>query len=160
MTKKVGELIKEKRVELNLSQDELATKLGYSSRSSINKIELGLQDVPKLKAEAFSRVLGIDIATLMGWDVRDTRPYDFERLSNYNSAFDKATFECSKKAHAQNAFINYINSIGYEFIEPNQIKKGSVLVEVTEQELHDLKEKTSDYTDKLLMELIKTKIGL
>ena len=31
MTKKVGELIKEKRVELNLSQDELATKLGYSA---------------------------------------------------------------------------------------------------------------------------------
>ena len=66
MTKKVGELIKEKRVELNLSQDELATKLGYSSRSSINKIELGLQDVPKSKAEAFARVLGIVIAGIYG----------------------------------------------------------------------------------------------
>lgn len=160
MTKKVGELIKEKRVELNLSQDELATKLGYSSRSSINKIELGLQDVPKSKAEVFSRVLGIDIAVLMGWDVRDNKPYDFERLPNYNSEFDKATFEASEEIHSQNAFINYINSIGYEFIEPNKIKKGSVLVEIADNELLDLEEKSSNYTDELLMELIKKKIGL
>lgn len=160
MTKKVGELIKEKRVELNLSQDELATKLGYSSRSSINKIELGLQDVPKSKAEAFSRVLGIDIAILMGWDVRDTKPYDFERLPNYNSEFDKVTFEISEEIKTKNAFINYINSIGYEFIEPNQIKKGSVLVEIADNELLDLEEKSSNYTDELLMELIKKKIGL
>ena len=35
----IGERIKLRREELNLSQDELAKKVGYKSRSSINKIE-------------------------------------------------------------------------------------------------------------------------
>lgn len=38
----IGERIKFKREELDISQDELARRLGYKSRSSINKIELGL----------------------------------------------------------------------------------------------------------------------
>lgn len=33
--------IKARRLELRLSQDELAQKLGYKSRSTINKIEMG-----------------------------------------------------------------------------------------------------------------------
>ena len=33
--------IKARREELGMSQEELATKLGYKSRSTINKIEMG-----------------------------------------------------------------------------------------------------------------------
>ena len=36
----VGELIKKRRIELGMSQDELARKVGYKSRSSVNKIEI------------------------------------------------------------------------------------------------------------------------
>ena len=40
------ERIRRRREELGLSQDELAKKLGYKSRSSINKIEKGENDIP------------------------------------------------------------------------------------------------------------------
>ena len=34
----IGQRIKERREELDITQDELAKRLGYKSRSSINKI--------------------------------------------------------------------------------------------------------------------------
>lgn len=37
----LGKKVKERREELVLSQDELATRMGYKSRSSVNKIEAG-----------------------------------------------------------------------------------------------------------------------
>lgn len=36
----IGERIKKRRLELGMTQDELAKKLGYKSRSSVNKLEL------------------------------------------------------------------------------------------------------------------------
>ena len=50
----LGSLIKRKREELGLSQEELARILGYKHKSSINKIELGLADVPRTKVPAFA----------------------------------------------------------------------------------------------------------
>ena len=37
----IGDRIRIRREELKISQDELAKRIGYKSRSSINKIELG-----------------------------------------------------------------------------------------------------------------------
>lgn len=62
------ERIKLKREELKMSQDELAKKLGYKSRSSINKIEIGENDIPQSKIKAFAKVLNTTPAYLMGWD--------------------------------------------------------------------------------------------
>lgn len=63
----VGERIKQRRLELNLSQDELAKKVGYKSRSSINKIELA-RDLPLRKVELMARALDTTPGYLMGWD--------------------------------------------------------------------------------------------
>ena len=49
--------IRARREELNLSQEELAKRMGYKSRSSINKIEMGENDIPQSKVEAFARAL-------------------------------------------------------------------------------------------------------
>ena len=51
------ERIKERRHELNLSQQELAERLGYLSRSSINKIEQGINDIPQSKIIEFASAL-------------------------------------------------------------------------------------------------------
>ncbi len=59
--------IKLRREELNMSQDELAQKLGYKSRSSINKIELGKSDIPQSKIPAFADALNTTPAYLTGW---------------------------------------------------------------------------------------------
>lgn len=61
----IGERIKEARIAKNMTQDELAERVGYKSRSSINKIELGLQDVPRKKAMKFANVLKVSIDYLM-----------------------------------------------------------------------------------------------
>lgn len=62
----VGERIKQRRLELGLSQDELAKKVGYKSRSSINKIELS-RDLPLRKVELMAKALDTTPAYLMGW---------------------------------------------------------------------------------------------
>ena len=60
--------IRARREELNLSQEELAKRMGYKSRSSINKIEMGENDIPQSKVEAFARALNTTPAYLMGWE--------------------------------------------------------------------------------------------
>lgn len=61
------ERIRNRREELGLSQDDLAKKLGYKSRSTINKIELGINDVTQSKIVAIANALDTTPAFLMGW---------------------------------------------------------------------------------------------
>lgn len=58
--------IKLRRIELNMSQEELAFKLGYKSRSSINKIEMGDNDIPQSKILAFANALDTTPSYLLG----------------------------------------------------------------------------------------------
>lgn len=60
--------IKMRRNELNMSQEELAQKLGYKSRSSINKIEKGQNDIPQSKIIDFAKALDTTPEYLMGWE--------------------------------------------------------------------------------------------
>ena len=64
--KSIGERIKELRLEAGMTQEELAQKIGYKSRTSINKIELA-RSVPMPKLEKFAKALGCSPAYLMGW---------------------------------------------------------------------------------------------
>ena len=69
---KLYDNIKRLRLEQNMTQDELAQKVGYTSRSSINKIESGKVDLPQSKIVEFASVLGVTPSQLMGWhDVGD-----------------------------------------------------------------------------------------
>lgn len=56
------------REKAGLTQDELAQKLGYKTRSSIAKIESGVYDVPARKITLFAKALNVNPATLMCWD--------------------------------------------------------------------------------------------
>lgn len=64
----IYERIKSRRIELNMTQEELAIKVGYKSRSSINKIELGLNDISQSQIVAFANALNTTPAYLMGWE--------------------------------------------------------------------------------------------
>lgn len=63
-----GENIAFRRKELKLTQEELAHRMGYKSKSTINKIELGINDIPLSKVVQFAEVLGVSTAYLMGWE--------------------------------------------------------------------------------------------
>lgn len=65
-----GHRIKAQREALGISQDELARKLGYQSRSSINKIESGERDLPQSKIKAIADALEVSPSFIMGWDER------------------------------------------------------------------------------------------
>ena len=63
---KLSENIKSRRKQLNMTQDELAKKLGYKSRSSINKIELGINDISQRQIVSFAKALDTTPAYLLG----------------------------------------------------------------------------------------------
>jgi len=64
----IGVYIKERRESLGMSQDELAEKMGYKSRSTIAKIEKGVNDVTQTNIVKFAQVLKTTPAYLMGWE--------------------------------------------------------------------------------------------
>lgn len=63
-----GERIHKMRTEKGMTQDELATAVGYKSRSTIAKIEAGKRDAPQSMIVAFAKALGTTPAYLMGWE--------------------------------------------------------------------------------------------
>lgn len=68
MSTNIGSRIKARRVELGYTQEELATKMGYKSKTAINKIELGINDVSQSKVIRFADALHTTPAYLMGWE--------------------------------------------------------------------------------------------
>lgn len=65
----VGEKIKARRKELQMSQRELAERTGYSNHSTITRIEAGKVDLPQSRIAQFAEVLGTTPGHLMGWDM-------------------------------------------------------------------------------------------
>lgn len=64
----VGKNIAKRRKELGMTQEELATKMGYKSKSTINKIELGINDIVQSKVVKFAEVLKTTPSYIMGWE--------------------------------------------------------------------------------------------
>lgn len=59
------ERIRRLRIEKGLSQEELAFKCGFTSRSSISKIELGQRDIRQGQIKAIAKVLNVTPQFLM-----------------------------------------------------------------------------------------------
>lgn len=63
----IGDRVRNKRLELNMTQEELALKMGYKGRSTVNKMEnateLTLKTVKKL-----CKALNCSEAYIMGWE--------------------------------------------------------------------------------------------
>lgn len=89
----LGEKVKLKREELNLSQEELAEKMNYKSKTSIHKIEVGITDLPLSKVKELAAVLNTTPAFLMGWEDKkekeniniDTATTDYIMIPLYES---------------------------------------------------------------------------
>lgn len=68
----IGEKIKQARIDKGLTQEELASKLGYKSRSSVNKIETGGRDIPRSQIKKIAEILQVSPISLLGFE--DERP--------------------------------------------------------------------------------------
>lgn len=64
----VGERIKELRTNLGLTQEELAYKIGYKSRATVNKIESGEREITQSMIVKFANALHVTPSVIMGWD--------------------------------------------------------------------------------------------
>ena len=60
-----GDIIREKRLALGWTQEELAQRLGYKDKTAINKIETNKNGVSSKKLAKFAAVLGCDPAELI-----------------------------------------------------------------------------------------------
>lgn len=65
----VGERIKARRKELQLSQRELSDRMGYANHSTVARIEAGKVDLPQSRIAQFAEVLQTTPAHLLGWDM-------------------------------------------------------------------------------------------
>lgn len=63
----IGQRIKNRREFLGLTQEELAFKLGYANRSSVNKIE-NSREVSLKKIKLYADALDTTVEYLMGWE--------------------------------------------------------------------------------------------
>lgn len=66
------ENIRNRRIQLGMTQDELAKKMGYKSRSTIAKIESGTNDIPQSKIISFAKALDTTAGELMGTSITAT----------------------------------------------------------------------------------------
>lgn len=64
----IGERIKIRREQLNMSQAELARKVGYSTRSTITRIEREGNGISQDKIVAIAKALKTTPSYLMGWE--------------------------------------------------------------------------------------------
>lgn len=90
-----GARIRARRIELGMSQEELAFRAGYQSRSSINKIELGKRNIPQSSIVEIAASLDVTPGFLLG-----DKPQHDELVARQNenrsalpeTLFDKARF--------------------------------------------------------------------
>lgn len=74
----IGERIKKRREELNMTQAELARILGYKSRTSVYKMELGERGLPQKKIKQIAEALHTTPEYIMGWE---EKPKEKEQTS-------------------------------------------------------------------------------
>lgn len=84
----IGKRIKARREEIGMSQKELAQKIGYKSKSSINKIELDVQQLRQSKIKAVADALSTTTDYIMGWD-SDSDFEHIKRLASYWKRFQE-----------------------------------------------------------------------
>ena len=67
----LGQRIRNRRLELDMTQGELAEKVGYKSISTIAKIESDINDITQSKVVKFAHALDTTTAYIMGWDTEE-----------------------------------------------------------------------------------------
>lgn len=60
--------IKNRRIELKMTQAELAQKVGYADKGMVSRVENGKVNLSQSQILKFAEALETDPATLMGWN--------------------------------------------------------------------------------------------
>ena len=115
--KTIGQRIRERRESLKMSQEELALKLGYKSRSSINKIEIDGRSVPQNKIKEIADALKTTPAFIMGWEETRVKPQFVETSFLQIPLYEGLS--CGTGAYVDESANEYI-SIPSSMLRPNK----------------------------------------
>lgn len=99
----LADKVRTRRSELGWSQEELASRMGYKSRTSINKIENGRPVTQKIIAR-LSQVLDVPLSYLMGWEEKiESEPVEMAER-HFEMVMDEdlnEIFDCLKLLNAR-----------------------------------------------------------
>lgn len=107
--------IKKRRKELNLTQEELASAVGYTSKSTISRIEKGDIDLSQSMLVAFANALHTTTAELLGDDTNDNQNNNASLPSNVLPIVKKkfpllGSIACGEPIFADEDFEGYVEA--------------------------------------------------
>jgi transcriptional regulator with XRE-family HTH domain len=70
----IYERIKYLREKQNMSQQELALRVGYKDKSAVSKVERGDRDINQTMVKKYAEALHTTPAYLMGWEEKENPP--------------------------------------------------------------------------------------
>lgn len=100
----VGERIKEKRIELGWSQQDLAKRAGYSDKTAISKIEHAGNDITLKQIKRIASAMNVDPTEFMGWKDIDYYAYTLEDVIDMKASTPQGDRE---EALAKKLFEHY-----------------------------------------------------
>ena len=122
----VGERIKQRRLELDMTQEELAKKLGYKTRTAISNVEKGKEDLTTTRVMKFADALGVTPGYLMGWDdPNQVIQTEYKRRFNCNgmdyilrlSSSSATRAEHDEKDKTLKAIVEYVSKLNEQGID-------------------------------------------
>ena len=129
-----------------MTQDQLAKKVGYKDRSSINKIVNGEIQVPLNKLIKFADVFGVSIEQLMNLNSLDDNNENTFHLENMNELYNNIRIRRKKLKMTQDELAE---KMGLKSgVSINRIEKG--LVDVSESRLKEIAKHLDTTVEKLM----------
>lgn len=113
----IGHRIKVRREQLQMTQEELAKKIGYKSKTTITKIENGTNDIVQSKVCDFAKALNTTPAYLMGWE-------DSEQTTPKSNGYPTVRIPVLGDVAAGVPILAQQDIIGYEDIPADMAKTG------------------------------------
>ena len=101
-----GQIIKQLREQKGMTQEKLAELMGYSHKSSINKIEMGKADLPQSKLVEFAKIFGVSPCDLLGYEpASDEQMQVWNELYNSKNELQKASLllKCVQDLYGKDA---------------------------------------------------------
>ncbi len=108
MSNKLGNKIKEIRLEQGMSQDEFAKELGYTSKSTVNKIEKGVNDMSYDKLELLIQKFDLEVNELFDSLAKDANATIYENNKIYKLSVPVNNTEIINKLNSVDNVSEYL----------------------------------------------------
>ena len=146
---KIGERIKNRRIELNITQDELARRLGYSDKSSISRME-NSSKLTLNKVQLLAEALNVSPSYLMGWE--DEVNIDMDMSNNSGTISNNIAPDSSDTNNTYTTNNYYSSPCSQKEVTTNKDVKATV----TSKELfYEMLMVLKDMSDEQLKDMIR-----